>query len=98
MELREPHGECVPTQPWQTAFDPLCNALHELALAAVGQYRRNAWRVDLLGHSMVLKTLMIEHRFEEAHFEHDRIEAVTMERLTKSPHIIYIFGYANTRS
>lgn len=35
----------------------------------------------------------IEHRFEEAHFEHDRIDAVAMERLTKSPHVINIFGF-----
>jgi Protein kinase domain len=107
MELRKPYaqGECVPMQPWQTTFHPSCNALHEIGLAAVGQtetdfhlfgtqgYWRNAWRVDMLGHSLVLKTLKIEHRFEEAHFEHDRIDAVAMERLTKSPHVINIFGF-----
>lgn len=35
----------------------------------------------------------IEHRFEEAHFEHDRVDAIAMERLTASPHVINIFGY-----
>ena len=35
----------------------------------------------------------IHHRFEEAHFEHDRIDAVAMERLTASPHVINVFGF-----
>lgn len=35
----------------------------------------------------------IHHRFEEAHFEHDRIDAVAMERLTSSPHVINVFGF-----
>ena len=34
-----------------------------------------------------------EHNFEDAHFEHDRIDAVAMERLTSSPHVINIFGF-----
>jgi serine/threonine protein kinase len=40
-----------------------------------------------------LSCLRIEHRFEEAHFEHDRIDAVAMERLTSSPHVINIFSF-----
>jgi serine/threonine protein kinase len=35
----------------------------------------------------------INHRFEEKHFEHDRVDAIVMERLTASPHVINIFGY-----
>jgi len=34
-----------------------------------------------------------EHKFEDAHFEHDRIDAVAMERLTSSPHVINVFGF-----
>lgn len=34
-----------------------------------------------------------EHNFEDAHFEHDRVDAVAMERLTSSPHVINIFGF-----
>ena len=41
----------------------------------------------------VLKTLKLQHNFEEAHFEHDRVDAVAMERLTGSPHVIDIFGF-----
>jgi serine/threonine protein kinase len=34
-----------------------------------------------------------QHNFEDAHFEHDRVDAVAMERLTASPHVINIFGF-----
>lgn len=34
-----------------------------------------------------------QHNFEDAHFEHDRIDAVAMERLTSSPHVINVFGF-----
>ncbi len=38
-------------------------------------------------------SLRYEHNFEDAHFEHDRVDAVAMERLTSSPHVINIFGF-----
>lgn len=62
-------------------------------------YWRNAWRVDSPSFiqdtwdTFVLKTLKLAHRFEERHYEHDRIDAVAMERLTASPHVIDIFGF-----
>ena len=43
--------------------------------------------------TVVLKTLKIKHTFEEAHYEHNRVDAVAMERLTASNHVINIFGY-----
>jgi hypothetical protein len=69
---------------------------------------RNAWKVvqvksngggsknNSAGRNedvFVLKTLKIQHQFEDAHFEHNRIDAVAMERLTSSPHVINIFGF-----
>lgn len=64
-------------------------------------YWRNAWSVDILGENrkrddrekVVLKTLKYNHNFEDAHFEHDRIDAIAMERLTSSPHVINIYGF-----
>lgn len=63
-------------------------------------YWRYAWRLDLrkqdrkrYGDTVVLKTLKFRHDFEDAHFEHDRIDAVAMERLTASPHVINMFGF-----
>lgn len=41
----------------------------------------------------MLKTLKYEHNFEDAHFEHDRIDAIAMEMLTSSPHVINIYGF-----
>jgi serine/threonine protein kinase len=40
-----------------------------------------------------LLAFRFEHKFEDAHFEHDRIDAVAMERLTSSPHVINVFGF-----
>lgn len=38
MEIREPYSkdECVPMQKWQTAYQPSCNGMHELALQTLG--------------------------------------------------------------
>jgi len=44
-------------------------------------------------HVLCFTPNRISHRFEEAHFEHDRVDAVAMERLTASPHVINIFGF-----
>jgi serine/threonine protein kinase len=35
----------------------------------------------------------MEHRFEEKVYEHNRIDAIAMERLTASPHVINLFGF-----
>ncbi len=39
MEMREPYSkdECVPMQEWQTAYQPSCNGMHELALQTLGE-------------------------------------------------------------
>mmetsp|Transcript_29277 Transcript_29277/g.79233 ORF Transcript_29277/g.79233 Transcript_29277/m.79233 type:complete len:869 (-) Transcript_29277:1448-4054(-) len=131
MEIRDPYStdECVPMQDWQTAYQPSCNGMHELALqtlgASTGQkgekhklrrgevegldaslfgtkgFWRYAWKL-VIGHhdhrkaeedTIVFKNLKYEHNFEDAHFEHDRVDAVAMERLTSSPHVINIFGF-----
>ena len=63
---------------------------------------RNAWKVDYscsndgitqhCNETVVLKTLKLEHNFEDASYENSRIDAMAMERLTSSPHVINIFG------
>jgi len=72
-----------------------------LKLFGTKGFWRNAWRVDVLGDSnkiedretFVLKTLKYNHNFEDAHYEHDRVDAVAMERLTASKHVIDIYGF-----
>lgn len=34
-----------------------------------------------------------EHNFEHAHYEHDRVDALAMEHLTFSPHVVDIFSF-----
>lgn len=100
--------ECVPMQDWQTTSHPSCNEMHQLPLADLGVdddmdfllvgtkgYWRHAWRVNFQDNAdtVVLKTLKFEHNFEDAHFEHDRVDAVAMERLSSSKHVINIFGF-----
>lgn len=109
MEMRAPYsdGKCVPMQDWQTTFHPSCNGMHEIAIETLGEengdsvnlfgtkgYWRNAWKVDSqVKDTMVMKTLKYQHNFEDAHYEHDRVDAVAMERLTASPHVINVFGF-----
>lgn len=35
----------------------------------------------------------INHRFEDSYYENNRIDAVVLERLTASPHVINVFGF-----
>jgi Protein kinase domain len=70
----------------------------KLTLFGKNGFWRNAWRFDssVSGPSLetvILKTLRINHRFEDKYFEHNRIDAVVLERLTGSRHVIDIFGF-----
>jgi len=43
--------------------------------------------------SMVLKTFKLDHAMEEAFFEQTRVDALAMERLTKSKHVVGIYAH-----
>lgn len=101
-------GECIPMKEWQTTFYPTCNLLHEFNLQekdtilfGTKGYWRDAWKLErhLLpsSHSeaekVVLKTLKYNHRFEDKYFEHNRIDAVAMERLTSSKHVMDVYSF-----
>ena len=43
--------------------------------------------------SMVLKTLQMRHPFNDEQFEEVQLEAIIMERMTKSPRIMGIYGH-----
>lgn len=49
--------------------------------------------LDLTSSPPSRPSYRFRHDFEDAHFEHDRIDAVAMERLTSSPHVIDVFGF-----
>lgn len=73
----------------------------DFTLFGMNGFWRNAWKLESMpGHNsvrhrdtLVLKTLRIHHRFEDAYFENHRIDALVLERLTKSPHVINVFGF-----
>ena len=43
--------------------------------------------------SIVFKNLKLDHSYEEAYYENNRVDAVSMERLTSSPYVVDIYGY-----
>ena len=43
--------------------------------------------------SIVLRTFKLEHDYEEGYFENNRVDAIAMERLTKSPYVINMYGF-----
>jgi len=43
--------------------------------------------------SAALKTFKMKHKYSEEHFEEIQTEAVIMERLTRSPRIMDIYGH-----
>lgn len=107
MKLREPHvqGECIPMKDWQTAFYPTCNFQHEFYLLDTeavflgeNSYWRDGWKIEnsIFGDSVetvALKMHKYRHRFEEKYFEHNRIDAIAMERLTSSKHVVDIYSH-----
>lgn len=107
MEIRAPYtdGKCVPMKEWQIAYYPSCNSMHEMDLThllnndkggifGTKGFWRFAWKIDLPDNeTFVLKTLRYNHNFEDAHFEHNRVDAMALERLTSSPNVINIYGF-----
>jgi serine/threonine protein kinase len=49
--------------------------------------------VHILTLRVFFIVVRINHRFEDAYFENSRIDAVVLERLTASPHVINVFGF-----
>lgn len=45
--------------------------------------------------STALKTLQMKHPFEAEHFEEVQLEAIVMERMTKSPRIMNMYGHCS---
>lgn len=97
-------GDCKPMKEWQTKSFPTCNAIHEVDMGAdndetsvlgVKGFFRMAWKFKHAsqGEAVAMKTLKMVHTFEENFYEKHRIDALGMERLTSSPHVINIYGY-----
>ena len=97
-------NNCVPWEPWQGIMFPTCATMHELDMTSEIEFlarggRREVWKVSSLLHGaeeIVLKTLKM-NRFnrdgERKLAEMQKVDAVAMERLTSSKHIMDIFGF-----
>ena len=99
--------ECKAQYDWQLKSYPTCNIVHEtditnlharrykdeqVRLIADGYYR-DVWTVRDGHEKRILKTLRFEHDYVPRNYERHRRDAVAMERLTSSPHILDIYGY-----
>uniref|UniRef100_A0A7S2E337 Protein kinase domain-containing protein n=1 Tax=Helicotheca tamesis TaxID=374047 RepID=A0A7S2E337_9STRA len=103
--LRDPFDtkKCEAMYDWQTTSYPSCNYLHEFDLTEVRRgdvkivgsgYWRDVWKVrDYDGSTKALKTMVYEHDYEDRNFDRHRKDALAMERLTASPHVVDIFAF-----
>lgn len=97
-------ANCVSLGDWQSLSYPNCNILHEFNLSEnstsqVGQGAyREVWAVpDMTGEIRAMKTLLYKQSYDLYYFwrhlqRHSR-DAIAMERLTSSPHIVDIYGF-----
>lgn len=101
--------ECKAQYKWQLTSFPTCNEIHatdlnnlharrrkdeQVRLINYGYYR-DVWmiREDFSQERRVLKTLRYSHDYVPRNYDRHRRDAVAMERLTKSRHILDIYGF-----
>lgn len=100
--------DCKAQYEWQKKSFPTCNKLHEndltdlhaetrsdehVRLLANG-YWRDVWLYDYAPQDqVVVKTIRYEHDFEERNYDRHRRDAVAMEHLTSSNHVVDIYAY-----
>jgi hypothetical protein len=70
---------------WRYAWEVVENRTKQWTDDSWGEYSHDS--------SIVLRTFKLEHTYEEAFFENNRVDAIAMERLTKSPYVINMFGF-----
>ena len=100
--------ECRAQYSWQLTSFPTCNVIHETDLTNLPApnrkteqvrlitygYYRDVWLIHEFNQAKrVLKTLRYEHDFTPRNYDRHRRDALATERLTKSPHILSIYGY-----
>lgn len=101
-------AECKAQYPWQLMQFPTCNTVFEYDLTSVftesnhrmrvrliaNGYWRDVWKVNEFNYSTkVLKTLRYEHEYEGRNYDRHKRDALAMERMTKSPHVVDIYGF-----
>jgi serine/threonine protein kinase len=100
---------CKAMYDWQLKSFPTCNTLYEFDLTNLrakstkdmqvrllnNGYWRDVWMVreGETQEKRVLKTIRYEHQYVERNYDRHRRDAVAMERLTSSPHVVNIYGF-----
>ena len=67
----------------------------EISLLSLEGSWRSVWKLHQhnTNETIVLKLQRYDRDFTPLSYEHHRVDALAMERLTRSPHIVDIFGY-----
>lgn len=101
-------AECKAQYPWQLMQFPTCNTVFENDMTSIfteskhrmrarliaNGYWRDVWLVKEFNSSKrVLKTLRYEHEYEGRNYDRHKRDALAMERMTKSPHVVDIYGF-----
>jgi hypothetical protein len=100
---------CKAMYEWQKQSFPTCNLMHESQIrysdvvARTIQkinygFFRDIWRIQVLTADatqqyVVLKTLRTDKEYDEYNADRHRRDAVALERLTSSPHVVNIYGH-----
>ena len=94
------HHQCTFMKPWQSQFYPTCNQLHELdttqdttSLLAMSGSWRSVWKYTQGNESVVLKMLHLKREFNFESFGFHQVDAMALERLTKSQFVISSYGF-----
>ena len=96
--------DCKAQYPWQMMSFPSCNTLYEYAFSILLEggkliangYFRDIWHVEvgfLPPTDVALKTLRYQHDYTHRNYDRHRRDAVATDRLTKSPHVLDIWGF-----
>lgn len=94
---------CQPMHEWQTQFYVNCNNLHEIDVQTEiesGAFTllkcggsRCAFKIGGTDTPLVLKLPKQRSDPETEEYERSRMDSMTMERLTKSPYVVSLYGY-----
>jgi serine/threonine protein kinase len=92
--------ECTEMKPWQSRFHTTCNILHEIdtsdesmSLIAMNGFWRSVWKYKFGSDNVALKMLHIHREFNEESFSHHKVDAIAMDRLTRSNFVILSYGF-----
>ena len=77
---------------WHALLSIVFSSSHHTA-RIIALYRSISNETSPLVHVDVPSSSRYQHNFEDNFEEHDRIDAIALERLTSSPHVINIYGF-----